>query len=100
MAGHNMLEALSFDSEVEEAVYWPETEYFTGSLIQKLEEILVKPGWSALRQVSFKVSCPDRSKIDALRSLPDKYLSHLPKLESVAFNYSAEYRQCVDSDFH
>ena len=26
---------------------------------------------------------------EALQSLPDRYLGHLPKLESVAFNYSA-----------
>ena len=89
MAGHNMLESLSFEINVD----GHETEDFIGSVIQKVEEILVKPGWSALRQVSFKVSCQtnraNRAKMEALRSLPDEYLSHLPKLESVSFKYSA-----------
>ena len=49
MAGHNMQEALSFEVEV----FGQETEDFIGSVFQKVEEILVKPGWSALRQVSF-----------------------------------------------
>ena len=88
MAGQNMLEALSFEINID----GHETEDFIGSGIQKVEEILVKPGWTALRQVSFKVYCQtraNRAKTEALRSLPDKYLTHLPKLESIAFNYSA-----------
>jgi hypothetical protein len=62
-----------------------------------VEKVLVKPGWSALRQVSFnvlivcrQVSREDRAKLsEVLQSLPDKYLSHLSKIESVSFNYSA-----------
>jgi len=59
-----------------------------------VEKVLVKPGWSALRQVSFKVLIPgwpaesSAELSEMLQSLPDKYLSHLSKLESVAFNYS------------
>ena len=98
MAGHYVLEALSFLVKVD----GHETEDFIGSTIQEVEKVLVKPGWSGLRQVSFKVSIAcclvTRVKItdlfEALQSLPDKYLSHLSKLESVAFNYSA-YRECA-----
>ena len=99
MAGHNMLEALSIKVHIGDNT---ETEDFIGSIIQKVENVLVKPGWSALRQVSFQVSIPccllskeDSAKLSrALQSLPDKYLSHLPKLESVAFNYSAYVTEC------
>jgi hypothetical protein len=95
MAGHNTLEALSLEVELfHESI---ETHDFIGSTFQDVEKVLVKPGWSALRQVSFKVSITfcnisraDRAKfLEALQSLPDNYLSHLPKLESVAFNFSA-----------
>jgi hypothetical protein len=93
MAGHNMLEALSFYVRVN----GHEPEDFIGSRIQKVERVLVKPGWSALRQVSFKVSIAccqaPREKIaklsETLQSLPDKYLNRLSKLEDVAFNYTA-----------
>ena len=86
MAGHNMLEALSF--EVYVGVH--NTEDFIGRTIRKVENVLVKTGWSALRQVSFEVkSLEDDAKMfEALQSLPDKYLSQLSKLESVAFSYS------------
>ena len=87
MAGHNMLESLSL--EVYAGVH--NTEDLIGPLIQKVENVLVKPGWSALRQVSFKVSVLGRitpKLLEALQSLPDKYLSQLSKLESVAFSYS------------
>ena len=84
MAGHNMLEAFSF--EVQIAYLGNDTEEAIGSTIQKVEKVLVKkPGWSALRQVSFKVTCSrvswsDKAKFsEALQSLPDKYLSHLSK---------------------
>ena len=40
MAGHNILEALSFEVEVGGDA----KEDFVGSLIQKVEEVLVKPG--------------------------------------------------------
>ena len=88
MVGNNMLEALSLEVKVDSH----ETEDFIGSGIQKVEEILLKPGWSALRQVSLKVSClarANRAKMEAIQTLPDKYLNYLPKLESVAFSYSA-----------
>ena len=95
MAGRNMLEAFSFEVQVNDNV----TEDLVGSIFRQVEEVLVKPGWSAsvLRQVFFKVGIlpPKHSAklsealSEALQSLPDKYLSHLPKHESVAFNFSA-----------
>ena len=90
VAGHNILEVLSFEVRIDRN----ESEDCIGSIIQKLEEVLVKPGWSVLKQVSFKVSVAYYNAFyftmstELLQSLPDKYLSHLPKLESVAFNYS------------
>ena len=92
LAGQNMLEALSL-RVIADSYY--ETADFIGSTIQKVEGVLVKPGWSALRKVSFKleVGCvsSERAKFsESLQSLPDKYLSHLSKLDSVAFNYSVE----------
>ena len=89
MAGHNVLEALS----LEIYVHIHHTVDFIGSIIRKVEDVLVKPGWFTLRQVSFKLSCEysagSAELCEALQSLPDKYLSQLSKLESVAFNYSA-----------
>ena len=87
-----MLEALSFDILVDEG----ETEDFVGSQAQRVEEVLIKPGWSALRQVSFKITIAccggndsELYKALLLQSFPDKYLSHLSRIESVAFNLSA-----------
>ena len=100
MAGHyTMLETLSFCVHVNGR----ETADFIGSIIQNVEKVLVKPGWSALRRVSFKisiecclVSLKYGSKLSrALLSLPDKYLSRLSKLESVTFNYSAYAVKCM-----
>ena len=99
MAGHNILEALFLDVQVE----GHETEEFIGSIIQNVEKALVKSGWSALRQVSFKVSiacCLVSTEVsaklsEALQSLPDKYLSHFSKLESFSFNYSAYIVKCA-----
>ena len=92
MAEHNMLEALSFDILVDEG----ETEDFVGSQVQRVEEVLIKPGWSALRQVSFKITIAccggndsELYKALLLQSFPDKYLSHLSRIESGAFNLSA-----------
>ena len=89
MAGHNTLEALFF--EVLLSCY--HTEDFVGSTIQEVENVLVKPGWPALRQVSFKLAVRDcggcAELIEALQSLPYKYLNRLSKLDSVAFSYSA-----------
>ena len=90
---NNILEALSFRVHVN--VH--ETEDFVGAIIQKVENVLVKPGWSALRRVSFKLLLLRWGKDDgysirlseALQSLPRKYLTHLSKLDSVAFYYSA-----------
>ena len=91
MAGHNTLEALFFEVRVDALCALD----FVGSNIQKVENVLVKSGWSALRQVSFKLTVKDRGRLggcaeftEALQFLPDKYLSRLSKLD-VAFNYSA-----------
>ena len=92
MAGRNILEVLSFEFQID----GHETEDFIGSTIQNVEKVLIKPGWSALRQVSLKISFAYSliskevvAKLSqALQSLPDKYLNHLTKLESVTFNYS------------
>ena len=89
LAGHNMLEALSFAFQVDD----DETVDSIGSIMQEVEKVLVEPGWSTLRQVSFKIPIgPWGNSVElceALQSLPDKYLSHLSKLESIAFDYSA-----------
>ena len=91
MAGHNTLEALSFEVFVDQ----DETEDSIGSEVQGLEKVLLQPGWSALRQVSLKVtiSCWGGSAglYEALvQSFPDIYLSRLSKLKSVAFNFSVD----------
>ena len=91
LAGHNMLEVLSFAFQV----IGDEIEDFIGPILQKLEKVLVRviPRWSALRQVSFRVliSTTENSaeSCEALQSY--EYLSHLSKLESIAFNYSASF---------
>ena len=88
MTGHYMLEALSieFDIEVGDA-----TVDSVGCDFQKVEKVLVKPGWSALRQVSFIVSSSStyirRKWTKAFQSRPDIYLSLLSNLESVSFNF-------------
>ena len=90
LAGQNMLETLSLEVRVSSR----RTEDFVGYTIQQLEKVLVKPGWSMLRQVSLKVSIMrptstiSQTLCETLQSLPDKYLSHLSNLESVAFDYS------------
>ena len=93
MAGHyTMLEALS----VEFILTAHDTKRFIGSIIKKVERVLVKPEWSALtsplRRVSFKVTGSSRFMgakfLEALQSLFNKYLTRLSKLESVSFNYS------------
>ena len=112
MAGHNMLEALSIVFHVD----GHDTEDLIGSTIQKVEGVLVKPGWSSLSTVTFDVSvayCLAPSCLasredmsdelsEALQSLPDKYLIHLSKLESVAFNYSAYFTvvKCANGHPH
>ena len=92
MAGHNMLEALSIDLHVDDQ---EETEDSVGSEVRRIEEVLVKPGWSALKQVSFKITLihwgtgPNLELYKALeQTIPDKYLNHLSKLESVTFDFS------------
>ena len=88
MAGHYVLEVLSIIFVIGE----DDALDSVGSDFQKVEKALVKPGWSALRKVSFKVLCPSWRNspkfFEALQSLPDIYLTHLSKLESVSFNYS------------
>ena len=97
MAGHNMLETLSCEVRVLRGL--SDAKDFIGSTIRNMEKVLVKPGWSALRQVSFHVSFRENYPLGSedlatlcgkLRSLPDEYLSHLPNLKSVAFNYSVQ----------
>ena len=90
MEGYNTLEVLSF----EVILIYRHTFDSIGSTIQEVESVLVKPGWPSLRQVSFKLAVKEagweyRELTEALQSLPDKYLSRLSKLESVAFSYSA-----------
>jgi hypothetical protein len=91
MAGHNMLEALSLEFELYHDGIEPEDfENFIGSIFQNVERVLVLPGWSALRYVSFNVSItfwgvPTELRamlLEELQSLPDIYLDHLPNLES------------------
>jgi hypothetical protein len=90
MAGHEMLEELSFEVVLNSL----ETADFIGYIVQEVQRLLVKPGWSALKQVSIKISIACGSKeerailVEALQSLPDRYLSRLSNLASVAFNYS------------
>ena len=88
MARDNMLEVFSLQIVVDSS----ETDDFIGNAgftFQKVEEELVKAGWFALRKVSFKVLiiCWNADISEALNSLPDKYLSYLPKLESIDFKY-------------
>ena len=94
MAG-NMLEALSFEVHVDDH----ETEESIGSEVQRVEKVLIKPGWSSLRQVSFKVkiACWGNSAklYEELQSLPDNYLSQLSRLESVTFNFSIDVFKCI-----
>ena len=96
MAGHNMLESLSLGVNVNLHVDVYETVNFIGSIFQNVKKVLVKPGWSSLRQVSFKFPLPHWVQRDAelcktVQSLPDKYLNHLPKLERIAFDYLAYF---------
>ena len=94
MAG-NMLEALSFEVHVDDH----ETEESIGSEVQRVEKVLIKPGWSSLRQVSFKVkiACWGNSAklYEELQSLPVNYLSQLSRLESVTFNFSIDVFKCI-----
>ena len=95
MAGHNKLKSLSLRVEL----FRYETADVIGSMIQNVEKVLVKPGWSALRKVSFEVpvaccrmekTCQCAKLAEELQSLlPDKYLSHLSKLEFVTLNFSS-----------
>ena len=98
MAGLNMLEALSFEFQVD----CDESVDFVGSILQKAENILVRPGWPALRQVSIKIEIIPQEDctefVEALQSLPDKYLTHLPNHESVAFDFSAYVPSAYVSD--
>ena len=93
LAGNNMLEALSFEIVV--CANYVGTADTIGSIIQNVEKVLVKPGWSALRQVSFKVPVARCLVLDSarlsemLQSLFDKYVSQLSKLESVVVNFSS-----------
>ena len=89
MTGNNMLEVFSLELLPKGS----ETEDFIGSTFQAVEEMLIKPGWSALRQVSFKVASMRPDLFDALQSIPERYLSHILKLESVYFSYECNLEQ-------
>jgi hypothetical protein len=60
MAGHNMLEALSFEVHVDVR---HSTSDFIGSITQKVENVLVKPGWFAL-VISLWENCTGITKSD------------------------------------
>ena len=92
MAGHNMLEALSFEVRI----HVDDIENCIRSIIEEVEKVLVEPGWSALRHVSFEFSFgywgKSREKVTKLSEallhyLPDKY-PNFSKLEFVAINSS------------
>ena len=96
IAGRNMLESLSFEVLVDDH----EAEDTVGSYLQSVEKVLVKPGWSGLKQVSFKVTISSwggsAEPYKALvQSLPDKYLSQISTLESVAFNFSVAIEKII-----
>jgi hypothetical protein len=96
MAGQYVLEALSIKIYLD----GHGEEDSIGSVIRNVEKILVKPGWSALRQVSFKVVIGYLGNgikwFETLQSsLPDKYLSHLSKFEFVAFNQTIHVVKCT-----
>ena len=91
-----VLESLSFDILVVEH----ETEDTVGSDVQGVKKVvLVKSGWSAMRQVSFKITISpwgDSAKLyKAVQSLPHKYLCRILTLESVAFNFSVAFDMCI-----
>ena len=92
MAGHNMLEAMSFEVYHGSTFSDEDAEDLIGSAFQDVERELVKPGWSALRKVSFGVAVMEEEDCErlceALQFLPDKYLDHFPKFESITFSYS------------
>ena len=97
MAGHNMLEAMSFEVYHDPTISDEDAEDLIGSAFKDVERELVKPGWSALRKVSFCVAVMDDYNMEEgdcerlceeLQSLPGKYLDHFPKFESVTFSYS------------
>ena len=93
MTGHYMLEALSFEINIDNH----DTENCIRSIIEEVEKILVKPGWSALRHVSFEFSLGYRGKSREevaklsealLQYLPDKYPNFSKLEELVAINSS------------
>ena len=91
LAGHNMLKAFKIRVDINSNDSISE-EGFIGSAFKKMENALVKPGWSALRRVSFEVPITGRNckmLCEALQSLPHKYLNRLSNLESVTFKYQA-----------
>ena len=97
MVGNNKLEALSLEVELTR----DETGDDIGCMIQSVEKVLVKPGWPALKQVSFKVSvscCLVRDSAELAEELqyllPSTYLTHISKLDSVAFDFSSYVENC------
>ena len=98
MEGNNMLEVLSFQINVR----GDESKDLIGSIIRNVENVLVKPGWPALKQVSLKISiasslvsgAESAALSEALQSIPNEYLSRLSQLESIVFNFSASVVEC------
>ena len=90
MAGHNVLKVLTYEIVVRGEYEEDHIDSFIGTIIRKVGDVLTKPGWSALRQVSFDLSClrEDGVELKPLRSLADKYLSYLSKLDSVQVAFS------------
>ena len=91
MTGENILEALSFDIFIQEG----DDQEMIGPIIQDIEKALVKPGWSALRQVSISVKAQGIGNLEVraemeedLQSLAENYLSQL--LEVVELRYKVD----------
>ena len=88
-AGHDMLEALS----IEASVTRHDTEDFIASIFQKVVSVLVKPGWSSLRQV------PLYTQSSALTAQSYSWRNNLYSINisvafrnsSLAFNYSTYF---------
>ena len=90
MAGHyNVLETLSYKVHL---LGGDTTENFIRSIILNMEEVLVKPGWSALKQASFEFSLEYWGRMnftklsEALQIPPDQYQQYFntSKLEFVS----------------
>ena len=101
LVGDNVLEAFQFDVGIDSDGTM--SKDFVGSIFQKVENVLLKPVWSVLRRVSFKLWISGWNQdyatklFEPLQSLPNKYLSHLSNLESVTFKYQVYMQKCAKS---